>query len=297
MNDFPAQNNENGVESPQGQPKTDEGHKGLQPRHTAKRQSPADSPAPILLVLPIEQLVGNDGQARQKQRDEASWELFVESVRQHGIKQPPLVRWLGGDRYLVVDGHGRLAAAKQCGLKSVPCMIEQAASSEAEDLRLQFITNQHREGLCPLDQAHVFQRLRKLGMTQKQIEVTLGVSQSYVSDCLAVLEKGSPDLIEKVKASTVSLKKAVAIIRAEQEQQKASNGSPDSPFPSPKNKATKRTPTSQLIAYPEFEHQDETTGLRFVTYGKKKSSPPTENVLAALKHYVSVLELQVKHDA
>jgi ParB family chromosome partitioning protein len=259
--------------------------------------SPADATTPRLRFLPIDQLVGNDDQARQKERDKESWDLFVESVRQDGIKQPLLVRKVGADRYRVVDGHGRLAAAKRCELKSVPCMIERVASSEAEDLRLQFITNQHREGLCPLDQARVFQRLRKLGMTQMQIVVTLGVSQSYVSDCLAVLEKGSPELIEKVEKGTVSLKKAVANIRAEQEQHNGANGATDSPLPSPTSKASKRTPTSQLNAYPEFEQQDETTGLRFVTCGKKKSSPPTENVLAALKHWVSVLERQVKHDS
>jgi ParB family chromosome partitioning protein len=260
-------------------------------------QSPADSLAPLLLVLPIEQLVGNDDQARQKERDEAARELLEESVRQHGIKQALLARPLPDGRYLVVDGHGRLAAAKKCGLKSVPCMIEQVASSEAEDLRLQFITNQHREGLCPLDQARVFQRLRKLGMTQMQIVVTLGVSQSYISDCLTVLKKASPELIDKIEKGTVSLKKAVAVIRAEQEQRNGANGATDSPLPSPTSKASRRTPTSQLNAYPEFEQQDETTGLRFVTCGKKKSSPPTENVLAALKHWVSVLERQVKHDS
>jgi ParB/RepB/Spo0J family partition protein len=266
-------------------------------------ESPAESAAPLLLVLLIEQLVGNDDQARKRQRDGESWALFVESIRQHGIKQPLLVRWLGGDRYQVVDGHGRLAAAKECGLKSLPCMIEQVASSEAEDLRLQFVTNQHREGLCPLDQARVFQRLRKLGMTQKQIEVTLGVSQSYVSDCLTVLKKASSELLDKIEKGTVSLKKAIAIIRAEQEQQKAcnstsgaANGEEDSPLSFPK-KPAKRTPASQLNAYPEFEHQDDSTGIRFVTCGKKKSSPPTENVLAALKHWVSVLELQIKHDS
>jgi ParB/RepB/Spo0J family partition protein len=260
------------------------------------QKSPADSPAPLFLVLPIEQLVSDDDQARQKERDEESSALLDESIRQHGIKQALLVRKVGADRYQVVDGHGRLAAAKKCGLKSVPCMIEQVASSEAEDLRLQFITNQHREGLCPLDQARVFQRLRKRGMTQKQIEVTLGVSQSYVSDCLTVLKKASKELIDKIEKGTVSLKKAVAIIRAEQEQQRASNGAADSPLPSPK-KQPKRTPASQLIAYPGFEQRDENTEICFVTCGRKKTPPSKQNVLTALKHWVSVLEQQVKHDS
>ncbi len=252
-----------------------------------------------LLVVPVEQLVPNKEQARQSDRDEKTWLAFVESIRRHGVKQPLLVRPLDGDGiYRVVDGHGRLAAAIEAGLKAVPCQIERALDREAEELRLQYHTNQLREGLRPLDQARLFKRLMKLDrMTQQQVAEFLGVSQSYVSDCVQVLT--APRAIrDRVDEGTLSAKKAVALMRTQKKQrEKAKSAAGDVPPSSPPARRKGRNGAPALNSYADLERRDDTSGLRFSVHGKHKKSPPVENVIVALRRWLSLLELQVKHDS
>jgi ParB/RepB/Spo0J family partition protein len=252
-----------------------------------------------LLVVPVEQLVPNKEQARQSERDEETWVELVESIRRHGVKQPLLVRPLDGDgKYRVVDGHGRLAAAKEAGLKAVPCMIERALDRESEELRLQYHTNQLREGLRPLDQARLFKRLMKSdGMNQQQVAEFLGVSQSYVSDCVQVLQ-APRELRARVDEGTLSAKKAVALMRAQKKQRAKAESAADNVTPSPLPARGKgRAAAPALNSYTDLDHCDVTSGLRFSVLGKHKKSPPVENVIVALRRWLSLLELRVKHDS
>lgn len=120
-------------------------------------------------------------------RDESPSPEMVDSVRQHGILQPILVRPIadGDDGYQLIAGHRRLSAAEAAGLDVIPAIIR--AEAELEALELTLIENLHRADLSPLEEAEGFKALADLGLTQKEIAEKVNVSQPLVSKRLGLL--------------------------------------------------------------------------------------------------------------
>jgi ParB/RepB/Spo0J family partition protein len=272
-------------------------------------KSPGDNGQYELLMIPVAQLVENKNQPRQSARDSRTRKELGQSIRQFGVKKSLLVRRIGENEYEVIDGYGRLAAAKEAGFSAVPCLLEKRAETENEELRLQYQTNQLHERLSPLDQAKVFQRLMSTNdWTQTQVAKFLGTSQSCVSPYLTVLTTGSDAEKAKVQSGELNVKIAARAINDREKRKKAkkkaaskdapaSEDAADSvgPVPSPNGKPKGKQPAN-LIAYDEFAIKDERTGLWVLVLGKNKKSPPKENALLALEHAVAQLKLEVKHD-
>lgn len=115
------------------------------------------------------------------------------SIRQVGVLQPVTVA-PRGDRFLLVYGHRRLAAAIKAGLATIPAIVQ--ARSEPERVLRQTIENLHREDLTPLQEAAAIANLRDTiaaargGKTpgQRELAMMLGLSQSHISKRLELLE-------------------------------------------------------------------------------------------------------------
>lgn len=117
-------------------------------------------------TLRITEIEPNREQPRKNFSDEAITAL-AESIRDHGMLQPILVRPMEDGSYRIVAGERRWRAARMLGLDEVPVNIKEMTDTEAAQLAL--IENLQRENLNPVEEAMGFKELiEKYGMTDRK---------------------------------------------------------------------------------------------------------------------------------
>jgi ParB/RepB/Spo0J family partition protein len=115
-------------------------------------------------------------------------EGLAASIKEVGIIQPIIVAvQAAGDRFTIVAGHRRHAAARLAGFTEVEVIV-QAVDDDADQQRMMLIENLHREDLTAIDLGHGFATLADLGMAQREIAKNVGVSQATVSKHLSMLK-------------------------------------------------------------------------------------------------------------
>ena len=137
--------------------------------------------------LPIEFLVPNQLQPRRR-FDEEGQRSLVESVRQHGVLQPILVRQTGEETesYEIVAGERRWRAAQAAQLTRVPVIVKDLDAREALEIAL--VENVQREDLTPIEEASGYQRLmEEFGHTQEKVAAMIGRSRSHIANTLRLL--------------------------------------------------------------------------------------------------------------
>ena len=118
---------------------------------------------------------------------------LVESIRQHGIIQPLVVRTIAG-RHELIAGERRWRAAQEAGLAQVPIIVRTA--TDLEVLELSLIENLQRADLNPIEEAQAYARLsNEFGMRQEDIAQKVGRSRAAVANSMRLL-----DLHEQVQA-------------------------------------------------------------------------------------------------
>src|SRR5216110_4085328 len=111
---------------------------------------------------------------------------LVESIRQHGIIQPLIVRAIDG-RHELIAGERRWRAAQEIGLDEVPIIIRSA--SDLEVLELSLIENLQRADLNPIEEAQGYARLAgEFGMRQEDIALKVGRSRAAVANAMRLLD-------------------------------------------------------------------------------------------------------------
>ncbi len=144
--------------------------------------------------LPLNAIEPNPRQPR-KSFDEQEAAQLAQSIGEHGILQPLLVRRIGADRYQLVAGERRWRAARQAGLEQVPVVLTDAPDGEM--LTLALVENLQRESLNPIDQAGAFQYLLDAGLTQEEVARQVGKSRAAVANAVRLLQL-PPELRELV---------------------------------------------------------------------------------------------------
>ena len=111
---------------------------------------------------------------------------LADSISQHGVLQPLLVRPIFGGGYQIVAGERRWRAARMAGLSEVPAMVREMNDGEVMELAL--IENLQREDLTPLEEARGYQTLlEKYELTQEEVAKTVGKSRPAVTNALRLL--------------------------------------------------------------------------------------------------------------
>jgi ParB family chromosome partitioning protein len=111
---------------------------------------------------------------------------LIDSIRQHGIIQPLIVRQAGA-RLELIAGERRWRAAQEIGLAHVPVIIRSA--SDLETLELSLIENLQRADLNPIEEAQGYARLAgEFGMRQEDIAQKVGRSRAAVANALRLLD-------------------------------------------------------------------------------------------------------------
>lgn len=134
--------------------------------------------------LPLKVLHESPTNPRQRFEEKPMKDL-VESVREHGILQPILVRDrqqpgdAPGSRYEIVAGARRFRAAREAGLLEVPCIVREL--TDKQTLEVQFVENLQRADLHPLDEGYGYKRLHdEHAYTVEHLAAKLGKSIGYV---------------------------------------------------------------------------------------------------------------------
>ncbi len=153
-------------------------------------------------TLRTSEIEPNREQPRKKFSDEAIASL-ADSIREHGMLQPILVRPLPAGSYQIVAGERRWRAARMLGLDEVPVNIRELSDSEA--MQIAIIENLQRENLNPVEEANGYNELiEKYGMTQDKVAKMVGRSRSSVANAIRILTlpESVLDMIEKGDLST-----------------------------------------------------------------------------------------------
>jgi len=158
--------------------------------------------------VPIDQVVPSPLQPRTVFVDSPLDDL-MESIRQHGIIQPLIVRLVEGKLELIA-GERRWRASKKLGLTTVP-VIEREAS-DRDVLEMALIENLQREDLNPMEEAAGYVRLaREFTMKQEKIAVRVGKSRASVANAMRLLDL-HPDIQMLVAQALLSVGHAKALL-------------------------------------------------------------------------------------
>ena len=137
-----------------------------------------------VLEIPVNLIDPLKTQPRQNFDQEKLLEL-AESVKQHGILQPLILKAKNG-RYSIIAGERRYRAARKAGLKTVPAILKDA--DEKEILQISIIENIQREDLNPVEEAEAIARLmEQYQLNQEQVASMLGRSRSAVANTLRLM--------------------------------------------------------------------------------------------------------------
>lgn len=136
-------------------------------------------------VLRMSEIEPNRSQPRKIFSEEAIAAL-ADSIREHGMLQPIVVRPLGTGTYQIVAGERRWRAARRLGLDEVPVNIRELSDEEA--MQIAIIENLQRENLNPIEEASGYNELiEKFGMTQDKVAKMVGRSRSAIANSVRLL--------------------------------------------------------------------------------------------------------------
>ena len=159
----------------------------------------ADNSSENNTMLPISEIEPNQDQPRKSFSQESLAEL-ADSIRDHGILQPLLVRPMPAGRYQLIAGERRWRAARMAGENSVPVIIREMSDQEAMELAL--IENLQREDLNPVEEAMGYRQLiEQYDMTQEKVAQVVGKSRPAVANALRLEE---PQIIRENAAKVLA---------------------------------------------------------------------------------------------
>ncbi len=137
-----------------------------------------------VLDLKINEIEPNVGQPRKLFDDEKLVQL-AESIKQHGIIQPIIVK-KDNNTFTIIAGERRWRAAKLAGLNTIPALIKDF--TELQVMEVALIENLQREDLNPIEEANAFINLmNEFNLTQEQIAEKIGRSRSAIANTIRLL--------------------------------------------------------------------------------------------------------------
>lgn len=159
--------------------------------------------------LRIMEIEPNHNQPR-KDFDEKALSELAESIEQHGVLQPLVVRPLANGSYQLVAGERRWRAARIAGLTEVPVVIKELTDEEVIEIAM--IENLQREDLNPLEEALGYRHMMdELKITQEQAAEKVGKSRPAVANALRLLKLPN-EVQEMVKNNLISPGHARALL-------------------------------------------------------------------------------------
>lgn len=166
------------------------------------------------VTVNINEIEPNRNQPR-KDFDEAALNDLADSIAQHGLIQPIVVRPTVDGRYMIIAGERRWRACRIAGLNEVPVIIK--ATDDRTLMELALIENLQREDLNAVEEALGFKALiDDFSLTQDEVAKKMGKSRSAVTNSLRLLSLNDTEL-EALRIGSISAGHARALLSCEDE--------------------------------------------------------------------------------
>ena len=137
--------------------------------------------------IPLHEIQANRYQPRHE-FDESALDELKESIVQHGVLQPILVRQLpAGKGYELVAGERRFRASRLAGLETVPALVRPLSDAASTEIAL--IENLQREDLNAIEEANAYRNLlQNFGLTQEALAERVGRCRSHITNMMRLLK-------------------------------------------------------------------------------------------------------------
>lgn len=172
---------------------------------------PVASPVPGTSEIAVDLIRRNPAQPR-KDFDPEALETLADSIRQHGVIQPVLLRPDpdASGRYILVAGERRWRAAQMAGVHSLPALVRDL--DELGTLEVAIVENLQRADLNPIEEALAYESLRdRFARTQDAVAKAVGKSRAHIANMLRLLTLPEP-VKEMVREGKLSAGHARAIL-------------------------------------------------------------------------------------
>lgn len=144
--------------------------------------------------LKLAQIEPNKEQPR-KNFDEEKLQQLADSIKQHGVIQPIIVKDLNNGYYQIVAGERRWRASRIAGLKEIPAIVR--TYDELATMQIALIENLQREDLNPIEEALSYKALLDdFALTQEKVSEQVGKSRSAIANTIRLLSL--PKQIQKL---------------------------------------------------------------------------------------------------
>ncbi|MBQ2274296.1 MAG: ParB/RepB/Spo0J family partition protein, partial [Clostridia bacterium] len=166
-----------------------------------------------ILLVKLSEIEPNKNQPR-KTFDEKAIEELSNSIKEHGLLQPILVRPLVNGAYQIIAGERRWRACRMAELDMVPVIIKEM--DDRKTMEVSIIENLQREDLNPVEEALGFKALiDTYGLTQEQVAERVGKSRSAITNALRLLGL-SDKILESLREGEITVGHAKALLSAEE---------------------------------------------------------------------------------
>ncbi len=160
-----------------------------------------------VIEVEFDRIKPNPDQPRTIFKEDTLKEL-ADSIKEHGVFQPIIVKPFGED-YILVAGERRVKAAQLAGLKTIPAIVREYNSIYLSELAI--LENLQREDLTPIEEAIAFQKaVFNMNLTHEELGRKIGKSRAYVTNIIGLLNLPE-QVIQDVNNGTISMGHARAL--------------------------------------------------------------------------------------
>ena len=158
--------------------------------------------------LPVEKILPNPAQPRLSYEEDSLTEL-ADSIREHGVLQPILVRPAGA-QYELIAGERRWRASRMAHRETIPTIVVEFDEQTA--LEVSIIENLQREDVSPLEEASMFRKMTGLGYSVRQLAQKIGKDKGYVENRIRLADAPA-EIRELVSVRKDTLSHAYELMR------------------------------------------------------------------------------------
>jgi ParB family chromosome partitioning protein len=155
-----------------------------------------------VMEIEIHKIRPNSFQPRRRFDEEKLNEL-AESIKEHGVVQPVVVRPVGPGKYELVVGERRLRACQRLGLVKIPAVVKEFSDGQMMEIAL--VENIQRQDLNPVEEAVAYKRLmEEFKLTQEQVSQKISKSRSFIANMVRLLNLPDP-ILDKLSAGQLTV--------------------------------------------------------------------------------------------
>jgi ParB family chromosome partitioning protein len=163
--------------------------------------------------IAVSRILPNPAQPRLSYEEDSLTEL-ADSIREHGVLQPILVRPVGS-QFELIAGERRWRASKLAGREAIPAIVVEFDEQTA--LEVSIIENLQREDVSPLEEAAMFRKMTDLGYSVRQLAQKIGKDKGYVENRMRLAD-APPEIRELVSVRKDTLSHAYELMKIPDER-------------------------------------------------------------------------------